>query len=434
MASIAEVAVSGSLVADLGLGPGVWLFLTFLTCQVLYFKFGRLWSIRNVDLLLLFAPAPGLLRLVGSDGGQPWWAFVWLFLGSALWLVRCLIDLGLTRRPILEPNLNWGGLACLLFGMLGLLLVETVNLAEFKGTARNPADPHADSQARPPEPRVGASAHERTVHRVLSQAAPPPGLLKRVLAVMAHIGIVLGLMGIGWRHFERPMLGLGMAACYLILPYTRIAVVDTGQLVPAALIVGAVLAYRRPAGAGALIGLAAGWMPATLGLIPLWAGFFWGRGTTRFLSVALAVVVIGGALAWWVGPLADWSRAIGAEPVGGRSDDACGVSPRRQLLDGRRAGLSASGSDRLHRICRLRDVLAGTEELGPAHRAFRGAFGRRSILVSRRGRHAGAPVSPLDPADDLPPESLDEACAPQSPAKAGGRGTDSRPLNRPWPA
>lgn len=334
--------MSGSLVADLGLGPGVWLFLTFLTCQVLYFKFGRLWSIRNVDLLLLFAPAPGLLSLVGSDAGQPWWAFVWLFLGSALWLFRCLIDLGLTRRPILEPNLNWGGLACLLGGMLGLLLVETVNLPEVKGTARNPADPHADAQVRPPAPGAGSTVPERTVHRVLSQAAPP-GALKRVLAVAAHVGLVLGLLAIGWRHFERPIIGLGMAACYLVLPYTRIAVVDTGQLVPAALIVGAVLAYQRPTLAGGLIGLAAAWMPATLGLIPLWAGFYWGRGARRFLAVALGIVVIGGGLAWWVSPLADWARAIGA-----RSLAEAGLTPG--LVESPRAGSFWTGVDPAYRL------------------------------------------------------------------------------------
>ena len=52
--------MSGSLVADLGLGPEVWLFLTALGCLTLFFKFSRFWSVRNLDLLLLFAPAFGL--------------------------------------------------------------------------------------------------------------------------------------------------------------------------------------------------------------------------------------------------------------------------------------------------------------------------------------------------------------------------------------
>ena len=48
--------MSGSLVADLGIGPEIWLFLTLLGCLTLFFKFSRIWSVRNLDLLLLFDP------------------------------------------------------------------------------------------------------------------------------------------------------------------------------------------------------------------------------------------------------------------------------------------------------------------------------------------------------------------------------------------
>ena len=107
-----------------------------------------------------------------------------------------------------------------------------------------------------------------------------------MLASLAHIALVLGLLGIGWRHFERPMTGMAMAACYLFLPYTRMALVDSGQLIPAALIIAAVFWHRRPAVAGALIGLAAGWIPACLGLIALWCGFYRGRGACGSSLVA----------------------------------------------------------------------------------------------------------------------------------------------------
>jgi hypothetical protein len=93
--------VNGSLVADLGIGPEVWLFVTLLLCVTLFFKFGRFWSVRNLDLLLVFALAPGMMMLVGHHRGAAWWPFVWLFLGSLLWLIRCFVDLGLTRRPAL---------------------------------------------------------------------------------------------------------------------------------------------------------------------------------------------------------------------------------------------------------------------------------------------------------------------------------------------
>ena len=74
-------------------------------------------------------------------------------------------------------------------------------------------------------------------------------IVSRVLASLAHLGLVLGLLAIGWRHFERPITGMAMAACYLLLPYTRMALVDSGQLIPAALIVGGGLLAHAP-GAG----------------------------------------------------------------------------------------------------------------------------------------------------------------------------------------
>ncbi len=315
--------MSGSLVADLGLGPQVWLFLTMIGCLTIFFKFGRFWSVRNLDLILLFALVPGLMRLVGVESVQPWWAFVWLFLGSGLWMVRCFIDLGMPRRPHLEPNLTFSGLACLAVGMMGLLLIETVSLPVDQGAARNPADPH--SQSDEPEPAPAPGAGSATVKRVLSQTPLPPVLRRRsaevivarVLASLAHLAIVLGLLGVGWKHFERPIAGMAMAACYLILPYTRLALVDGGQLVPAALIVGAVAAYRRPALAGLCIGLAAGWMPAAIGLLPLWTGFFWGRGLSRFAIIAVVTVAGCGALAWNVPELAVWARALGARDLAG---------------------------------------------------------------------------------------------------------------------
>ena len=192
--------MSGSLVADLGVGPEVWLFLTLLGCLTLFFKFSRIWSVRNLDLLLLFALAPGMMLLVGHGTPQPWIAFLWLFLGSLLWLVRCLIDLGLARRPLLEPNLNAAGLACLSIGMLGLLVVETVSLPVDEGVARNPAEPAVRAGPSAPAGTLEANAAEAAT-QVLEIAPlpstlktnPPQVILSRVLASLAHLGLVVGL-------------------------------------------------------------------------------------------------------------------------------------------------------------------------------------------------------------------------------------------------
>lgn len=314
--------MSGTMVADLGLRPETWLFLTLLSILTLFFKFSRIWTVRNLDLLLLFAPAPGLMRLVGSGAVEPWGAFAWLFAGSALWLARCLVDLGLSRRPLLEPNLNAGGLACVAIGMLGLLLIETIDLPVDQGAARNPADPGVRDRvltAAPP----GAAKLEEPVAEVLRRTPlpdalrlrPPQVVLSRVLASLGHLGLVAALIAIGARHFQRPILGLSVAVCYLLSPYTRIAVVDSGQILPAALIVTAILLYTRPAVAGLLIGLAGGWMPACLGLIPLWTGFYRRRGGLRFAAAAVLVALTCGVLGFVFPVLAEWALALGARSL-----------------------------------------------------------------------------------------------------------------------
>ena len=308
-----------AFVAALGLSPEVWLILSLLGCVTIFFKFSRFWSVRNLDLLLLFALAPGMLLIMGDPGRQVRAGYVLLFLGSGLWLFRCFIDLFLARRPLLEPNLNSAGLRCLSAGLLGLMLAETISLPVEDGAARNPAEPSGRENRSPPASGPGNPAVEQVKKMIplpssLKQELPQV-IVQRVLASLAHLGLVLGLIAIGWRHFERPITGMAMAACYLLLPYTRMALVDSGQLIAAALIVGAVFWHGRPALAGALIGLAAGWIPACLGLIALWFGFYWGRGAVRFIVVALAVVTVCAMLGHFVPGLGDWASDLGARSI-----------------------------------------------------------------------------------------------------------------------
>ncbi len=322
--------MNGLLVTDLGLSAEVWVILCLVSFLALFFKFSRVWSVRNLDLLLLFVLAPGMMMIVGSRGHHPWSAYIWLFLGSGLWLIRCWADLGLARRPMLEPNLNASGLLCLSVGVLGLLLAETISLPVEQGGPRNPAEP----SGREDRGKTGDAASDAQLEipqgikdslpRPLQNKAPKV-IVSRVLASIAHLGLVLGLVGIGWRLFERPLTGIAMAACYVLLPYTRMALVDSGQLVPAALIIAAVFWHNRPALAGALIGLAAGWVPACLGLIALWCGFYRRRGALRFTVLAVAVVVICALVGFWVPVLSDWARALGA-----RSIDEVGLFPQFQ--------------------------------------------------------------------------------------------------------
>jgi hypothetical protein len=312
-----------ALVADLGLGPEIWLFLTLLSMLTVFFKFSRFWSVRNLDLVLLFALAPGLMRLVGSPDRHVWAPFAWLFVGSGLWLVRCLVDLGLTRRPLLEPNLSASGLACASVGLLGLLVAESILLPLDQGVARNPASHDAASRLQNSSKTPPATGHdspaESIVAEVMSQAplasalvrGTPQVVVSRILAGLAHLAIVVILYLVGSRIYERPISGLAMAAGYLLAPYTRIAVVDSGQLVPAALVAGAVLGYRRPVVVGILLGLASCVIPIVGGLLPLWAGFYFRRGAWKLLVAAgLTLAICNGVAELWH-PFSEWAHALG---------------------------------------------------------------------------------------------------------------------------
>ena len=61
---------------------------------------------------------------------------------------------------------------------------------------------------------------------------------------------------IGYRHFENIKMGIGAATLYLMLPYTAQMTGHVDHVLPAALLVWAVVFYRRPALAGIFMGLA----------------------------------------------------------------------------------------------------------------------------------------------------------------------------------
>ncbi len=108
-----------------------WFYFAGLLAVALFFKFSRLLSVRNWDVLTLFALMPGLLLLIESDGKNRW-AFAWLLAGSGYFFLRCLLDLVLVRRPALSPNLNLAGLVWL----AGALFVSLVAVA-----VRQPGQP-----------------------------------------------------------------------------------------------------------------------------------------------------------------------------------------------------------------------------------------------------------------------------------------------------
>ena len=325
---------AGSIFLDFNLpNAATWFYFSLILAVALFFKFNRLLSVRNVDVLGMFLLVPGLLILHDAYaaaavekaviGGAAavfppvallprwyWLGYLWLLCGSGLLLVRCFLDLVLERRPALGPNLNFGGLAWLAAAMFVCLIAVAI---------RDPAGPAQQVGKR-------SATVARTQHQA-EQLAQAAGLhadsdgarpdvtvefwVGRGLALAGHLAIVLGLLFIGWRHFQDLEAGMAAATLYLLLPYTAYHVVQVQHVLPAAALVWAVAAYRLPTLAGLLFGLGVAYPYYPALLFPLWCGFYRGRGAGRF-AVAFILVAV---LLWFSGDLreslwlavSDWS-------------------------------------------------------------------------------------------------------------------------------
>src|SRR5216683_2398891 len=167
-----------------------WFYFSALLAVALVFKFSRLLSMRNWDVLTLFLFMPGLLLLVESRGRGPW-GYLALLLASGYFLVRCLFDLTLVRRPALSPNLSLGGL----FWLAGALFLS--HMAIPVPETKEPADT-GDASAAP-----AGDPLRPVVELVRSQAPgelPGPGLevwVERGLTLLCHLSIVVGMVLIG---------------------------------------------------------------------------------------------------------------------------------------------------------------------------------------------------------------------------------------------
>ncbi len=111
--------------------PTTWVYVSSLLTIGLFFKFSRLWSIRNLDLILLILFAPGLVlidwgvkhgAIVHEQAG-----YIWLLAMTLIWLIRMLLDSLMVRRPLLEPNLSPGGTVFIGVALLVFLMANVVN-------------------------------------------------------------------------------------------------------------------------------------------------------------------------------------------------------------------------------------------------------------------------------------------------------------------
>jgi hypothetical protein len=334
--------------------PTTWAYLSSLLLIALFFKFSRVWSVRNLDLIGLILLAPGLLCVIyGQDKGEPTFqqtGYIWLFVVSGLFLVRMLLDPLMVRRPLLEPNLSVGGMT---FLGLSLLLFLMANVATDRASAGAYSTPSASPSSGASDTASQESANPGAEEKPAADSSVPlatldiygpgypwvfdlfrlptrflfegkqktsPGdeqshdtqrLLQqataRTVAVISYIAIVFGLVFIGFRHFANAKAGIAAAVLYLLLPYTAILTgrylalgnaqesPNVGQVyhvLLAALLVWAVAAYRRPLVSGVLLGVAVGMFYYPIFLLPLWCSFYWQRGVMRFAGGVLAMLFV----------------------------------------------------------------------------------------------------------------------------------------------
>jgi len=311
--------------------PTTWFYLSSLLSVALFFKFNRVWSMRNLDLLGLILLAPGLLAVeYGGYKASPavqQMGFLWIFSVSGLLMVRMLFDSLMVRRPLLEPNLSVGGLTFLGISLLVFLLANVIttrpqrdDLAGAAAATRletREAEVDADQLARlgPGYPLLFLLPQIST-QRIFSADATVAGdptptetsrreiheTTARVMAILSQLAIVSGMIAIGWLHFDNVRLGIAAAVLYLLLPYTALMTGRVDHALPGALIVWAVASYRRPLVSGGLIGLAIGTIYYPVFLLPLWCSFYWERGIRRFvLGVAASLALLVVAL-WFTSP------------------------------------------------------------------------------------------------------------------------------------
>lgn len=284
------------------LSPTTWAYVSALMIIGVYFKFHRFWSVRNLDLVGLIAFSPGLLLifhgLVKSAPMLVQGGYVWLFAVGGFFLVRLLLDPIMVRRPLLEPNLSASGLTFTGISLLVFLMANVVMNPEerLEYQLAEQQDVAGVSPGYPPLLRLAAIS-EKTVTAVDKKDTESYRralftlTLTRSLVVLAHLALLVGIILVGYRHFGNIHTGVAAASLYLLLFYSSQMTGRLDHVIPAALLVWAVVMYRRPVVSGLFLGLAASLIFYPLFLLPLWCGFYWQRGLIRF-SVAVAAVLV----------------------------------------------------------------------------------------------------------------------------------------------
>ncbi|MCM2373755.1 hypothetical protein [Aporhodopirellula aestuarii] len=269
------------------------------------------------DALLIDSPGPDVdpddprtpaqIAAYDSAIGLRRGGFIWLFVIEMGLMIRMLLDPLMVRRPLLDPNLTTGGLnflgISLFIFMMANVVASTPEIQREQGPELGPG--YALMNMLPTIP-------VRPISDVLGGAEPPTldelspaqqsrAAIAKIIAIISQSAILIGILLIGNRHFGNLRSGAGCATLYLLMPYTAQMTGRVDHVVPAALLLWAILLYRKPFFSGLFVGAAAGLVYYPLFLLPLWFSFYWQRGARRFaigvlsmLCVLMALLVLGG--------------------------------------------------------------------------------------------------------------------------------------------
>ncbi len=113
----------GEIFLHYEISPTTWFYLSSLMIVGIFFKFYRVLSVRNLDILALLCFGPGMLLLMF---GYSQAGYIIMFSFSLFYTIRLLLDNLMVRRPMLEPNLDSDGMV---FTCLSLLLFLAGSIA-----------------------------------------------------------------------------------------------------------------------------------------------------------------------------------------------------------------------------------------------------------------------------------------------------------------
>ncbi|GAB5402312.1 MAG: hypothetical protein Aurels2KO_05430 [Aureliella sp.] len=266
----------------------------------------------------------GSAEAIDSARRLEFYGFMALLIACSLLMTRMLLDSTLVRRPLLVPNLSIGGLtfigASLFVFLMGNVITSSPREQQLRGPSLGPGyallnmlpdlptlpreraaagrlAEAANPEVAPTIATDSAANAASSESQVASKKAPWLPNVARILAILSNLTIVLGIVGVGYWHFDNVQTGIGCAVMYLLLPYTAQMTGNLQHVMPAALLVLAILMYRQPLASGAFLGLAAGLVYYPLFLLPIWISFYWHRGLTRFLSgVSGSLALLAGLL------------------------------------------------------------------------------------------------------------------------------------------